>query len=70
MAIIGVTAIKLLSSFFQVVFIDCPFRLCWQSTHRQPCVFVGVWSREGGSLAHWIRRKGSHQRSYRPAVRD
>ena len=40
MAIIGVTAIKRLSSFFQVVFIDCPFRLCWQSTHRQPCVFV------------------------------
>ena len=36
----GSTAIKRLSSFFQVVFIDCPFRLCWQSTHRQPCVFV------------------------------
>ncbi len=70
MAIIGVTAIKLLSSFFQVVFIDCPFRLCWQSTHRPPYVFVESLAPSGGSLAHWIRRKGSHQRSYRPAVRD
>ena len=39
MAITGVTAIKLLSSFFQVVFIDCPFRLSVWSTDRPPCEF-------------------------------
>ncbi len=39
MAITGVTAIRLLSSFFQVVFIDCPFRLGMRTTGCPPCVF-------------------------------
>ena len=39
-AITGVTAIRLLSSFFQVVFIDCPFRLGVGSTERPPCLFA------------------------------
>lgn len=38
MAITGVTAIRPLSSFFQVVFIDCPFRLGLRSTDdRRVC---------------------------------
>ncbi len=40
MAITGVKAIRPLSRFFQVVFIDSPFRLSWRSNHRLPCVFV------------------------------
>ena len=39
-AITGVTAIKLLSSFFQFVFIDCPFRLGERATERPPCLFA------------------------------
>lgn len=69
MAIIGVTAIRLLSRVFQVVFIDCPFRLSWRSTYRQPCVFVESLLPLGEDTHQLDSVKGCPPKSYRPAVR-
>ena len=40
LAITGVTAIRLLKTFFQVVFIDYPLRQGLRSCERPPCEFT------------------------------